>query len=61
MKIEVFVRNVYGNPLIYPACDQAKKLAAFASCKVFSTTQIEQLRAAGIQVDQVPDPAAVLP
>lgn len=61
MKIEVFTRNVYGSQMIYPSCDQAKRLAAFAGCRTFSALQLSLLREAGIQVDQVPDPRAVLP
>lgn len=60
MNIEIFIRNVYGNQLIYPACNQAKTLAAFASCRSFSNGQIQQLRSIGITVTQVPDPRASL-
>lgn len=56
MKIEVFFRQVYGNQLIYPSCDKAKALAAFAGCRVFSPTQIALLRGIGVEVMPVPDP-----
>lgn len=59
MRIEVFVRNVFGSPLIYPSCDLAKQFATFASCRTFSPVQIEQLRAMGVQVDRVPDPQQI--
>lgn len=57
MQIEYFVRFVYGSQLVYPACDKARALAAFAGCRTFTKEQVSSLAAAGVELVQVPDPS----
>lgn len=53
--VQVYLRNVYGNTLVYPANVLGGQLAKFAGVKTFSLTQVGELRAMGITIEQVPD------
>lgn len=53
--VQVYLRNVYGNTLIYPSNVLAGQLVQFAGVKTFSPTQIQQLRAMGFIIEQLPD------
>lgn len=52
-RVEVAVRNVYGNPLIYPANDTAKKLAALTGKKTLDKTDLANIQALGFAVFEV--------
>lgn len=41
MEIQVIVKSVYGNTLVYPVCDKAKLLAKLVGKKTFT---VESLR-----------------
>jgi hypothetical protein len=60
MQIKVFARLVYGRPMIYPACDAAKALAAFANVRTFNQSQLDTLGLAGVTVEQVADPRTAI-
>lgn len=53
MRIEIEVRNVYGNDLIYPVNDGAKTLARIAGKKTLSADDIRNARALGLEVVEV--------
>lgn len=53
--VQVYLRNVYGNTLIYPSNVLGGQLAKFAGVKTFTLTQVQELRAMGITIEQVPD------
>jgi hypothetical protein len=40
MKLEILIKNVYGNKLYYPHNDAAKALAVIAGKKTFSVAEI---------------------
>jgi hypothetical protein len=60
MKIEVFVRNVYGNQLVYPANQLALQFAQLVDNRTFSFRQLDLIRALGVEVVHVTDPLASL-
>lgn len=49
--ILVSVRNVYGNELIYPVCDIAKKFALLVGKKTLSISDIELIKSLGFTVE----------
>jgi hypothetical protein len=55
MNIQVFTRNVYGNPLIYPANNAARTLAALVSRKTLNATDLQLAQALGLTLEYVPD------
>lgn len=44
MKIELKEKNVYGNTLLYPNCEVAKKFADLLKVKTFNTYQISMIK-----------------
>ena len=48
--ITVTVRRVYGNPVIYPACDQARQFARIAGTKTLTLDTLRQIRALGYTI-----------
>jgi len=51
--IEVEVKSVYGNTLIYPANDAAKALARIAGKKTLSVSNLQNASALGLEVVEV--------
>tara|TARA_R100001460_G_scaffold7778_1_gene19499 strand:+ start:111 stop:284 length:174 start_codon:yes stop_codon:yes gene_type:complete len=47
MTLTIEIKNVYGNDLIYPVCDTAKKLCSITGYKTFNTNTIETLKEIG--------------
>ena len=54
MKIEVEVKNVYGNETIYPVCPLAHKFANLLQQRTFTPTDIRKLQDCGIEVFLAP-------
>lgn len=54
MKIKVQIKNVYGQPRIYPACDTAKKFLRLTGGKTFSKQDIELIKQLGYVVEVAP-------
>jgi hypothetical protein len=50
MTITVTVRDIYGIPTIYPACDTAKLLARLANTKTLTRQALETIKALGYTV-----------
>jgi hypothetical protein len=58
MKIFVTVKNVYGNDLIYPACEKSRLLAELAGRKTLTKSDLRTIRALGYEVAESPFNAA---
>ncbi len=50
MELKLFKKNVYGNDLLYPACDIAKKFAILLGVKTFTARAIENIKNLGYKV-----------
>ena len=50
MNITVTVRDIYGIPTIYPACETAKLLARLANTKTLTRSALETIKALGYTV-----------
>lgn len=53
MKIQVEIRNVYGNETVYPVCAHAKFLAAMAGTKTLTIEKLRFIMANGYEVDVI--------
>ena len=51
--VEVEVRSVYGNELIYPANFEAERFAAIAGTKTLNRTDLMNIKALGFVVEEV--------
>ena len=52
-KIKVQLRNVYGNELIYPMCDDAKRFTRLTQTKTLHRDDIATIKALGFTVETV--------
>ena len=52
MHITVEVRSVYGNELVYPACEASHTFARLIGAKTFNAHQIACIRALSYQVHE---------
>jgi len=50
MNIYVSERNVYGNEVIYPACDKAKTFANIAGTKTLTSVTIAEIKNLGYDI-----------
>lgn len=53
MTIELIIKNVFGNELVYPACNQGKMLASFKGTKTFSDLDLNLLKKLGYKFEWV--------
>lgn len=53
MTIQVRIKNVYGNDLIYPVCGKAKLLLSLSKNSTFTHSQIETIKSLGYTVEVV--------
>ncbi len=51
MVIKVIVKQAYGRPLVYPACDKSRLLARLADTKTFTHQHLVYITALGYAVD----------
>lgn len=59
MKIQVYIRNTYGNLLVYIAdTEQAATVRKLTGSKTLTVEHTEALTALGFTFEQVPDPRA---
>ena len=56
--VQVVLKNVYGNELVYPANEVAHKFAALLNVKSFNRHQIESIKALGYEFVQVSAPSS---
>lgn len=54
--VQVEVRNVYGNELIYPANDTAKTFAVLIGKKTLDRNDFRLIRLLGFEVEQIRQP-----
>jgi hypothetical protein len=52
MNLIIELKTVYGNDLIYPVCDKAKKLCQITNQKTFSQFAIQKLKEIGFTFTQ---------
>ena len=53
MIIQVTIRNVYGNRLIYPACDKAREFAHLTGNKTLNHYNISTIKRLGYKVEVI--------
>ena len=53
MKIQVTIKNVFGNETIYPICETAKLFARLARQKSLTMREIETIKELGYEVEVV--------
>jgi hypothetical protein len=51
--VQVEIRNVYGNKLLYPVNETAARFAELLGVKTFNRKQVEDIKALGYVVGQV--------
>lgn len=56
-QIMVIVRKVYGNPVIYPACDQSRTFAQLAGTKTLTLQALQKIKALGYEICEKLDPS----
>lgn len=52
-KLQVAVKTVYGNELIYPVCDMARSLCELANTKTFTESAIRTCKKMGFMFELV--------
>lgn len=52
-KIKVSVKNVYGNELIYPECEQSKLLAQLTGRKTLTQDAISLIKQLGYEIEVI--------
>jgi archaellum biogenesis ATPase FlaH len=50
MTITVEIKSVYGNEMIYPACDKARQFAALIGTKTLTRDAINKIKALGYDI-----------
>jgi hypothetical protein len=50
MRIQVEIKNVYGNEAIYPVCDKARGFAELLNQKTLTRNDIAKIKAIGFEV-----------
>lgn len=53
IKIQVLVRSVYGNELVYPLCEQGKEFAKMVGRKTLTARDLASIRKLGFEVEVV--------
>lgn len=53
--ITVTVKNVYGNRLLYPACDVSRKLAELIGTKTFTRRDVDRIIGLGYNFTVKPE------
>ena len=53
MNIQVVIKNVYGNQLIYPKCDTSKAFSNIAKTKTLSIENLKTISSMGYHVEVV--------
>jgi len=53
MKIQVFIKNVYGNKFFYPKCKIAKSFSDIAKTKTLSIENLKTIASIGYDVQLV--------
>lgn len=59
-RITVQIKSVYGNEMIYPVCEDAKRFAALAGTKTFTHAALQQIDALGFEIYTAPATSTLL-
>lgn len=51
--IKVKEKSVYGNVLIYPACDKSNIFAGLIGKKTFTTRELDLIKALGFEIELI--------
>jgi hypothetical protein len=54
--IKVKMRNIYGNPLIYPICERAILFADIADTKTLNVAQLRRIETLGFEIVELQSP-----
>lgn len=54
MKIQVYVREIYGKVIIYPQCEQAKLFCSLLGQKTLTAYNLKLIQRLGYLIEQVP-------
>ena len=54
--IEVTIKKVYGNRVIYPACPVSRDFARIAGTKTLTTDTLRRIRALGYDIREIFNP-----
>ena len=53
MKIQITIKNVYGNQLVYPKCKTSKAFADIAKTKTLSIEVLKTIAEIGYQIEVI--------
>lgn len=53
MPFKIRIKNVYGNDLIYPACDISNQFVRLTGRKTFTKENMEIIKSLGYVIEQV--------
>jgi hypothetical protein len=53
-EINVQIKSVYGNELVYPACETASAFASLLKTKTFDDRSLEIIKSLGFEINYVP-------
>lgn len=53
MKIKVEIKNVYGNALVYPACDLSKNMVKLTGNRTFNRTNLDTIKNMGYDIEVI--------
>jgi hypothetical protein len=51
-KIQVQIRTLYGNRVIYPACEVSRNFARIAGTKTLTPLTLRQIQALGYEIEE---------
>ena len=58
-ELQVMIKNVYGNDLIYPACDTTKMITELTGAKTLVPHQIKILKKNGYNLEVITERASL--
>ncbi len=58
-KLQVIIKSVYGNDLIYPACDTSKLITELTGTKTLVPHQIKILKKNGFNIEVITERASL--
>lgn len=58
--VQVFTKQVYGQPMVYPANREARLFAQLIGAKTFNDSQLRLIKDLGCQIERVFEPETKL-
>lgn len=59
LKIQVTIKNVFGNETIYPFCERAKTFAALVGQKTLTRRDLDMIKRLGFSIEPVMTPVVL--